>query len=297
MACNKCRRPAIVYQRYSGLHLCEPHFNEDFEKKAKRGIRKHRWIHPGDRIGVCMNGGAGSNGLAFFLAHLLKKRQDIDLIGLSVVEGFASDQGAIRAKEVARTLGISWVSASLADEIGFPTGNVATKAGDRLPCSHCDVLMNHCLEHLAREQGVTKIALSKDLDDEAGEILTSILQGPPYSLYYTSAGRGCKFPRILPFISIPKREVLLYAFLHLNCIASWKSINPPSHVPEEIQTLLNDYTYRHPATKYALINLAEEIRSSSLVREDESGRMVLSREPVSDRCEGCDIVNKVHHGN
>ena len=39
MKCSKCRREAIIYQRYSGLHLCEQHFNRDFEAKAKRAIR------------------------------------------------------------------------------------------------------------------------------------------------------------------------------------------------------------------------------------------------------------------
>jgi tRNA(Ile)-lysidine synthase TilS/MesJ len=297
MACDKCRRPAIVYQRYSGLHLCESHFNEDFEKKAKREIRKRQWIRPGDRIGIIMNGGMDSNGLAFFLSHLLNKRHDIDLIGLSVVDGPVSDQSATRAEEVARNLEIPWVSVSLSKEIRCPIDKMAMKKSYLLSCPLNNVLINHCLELPARDQGVTKIALSKDLDEEAGDILMRTLQGSPSRLFDISAGAGCQFQQIWPFISIPKREVMLYAFLHPNGNEFEKHLCSPSRVPEEIRALLNEYAYRHPATKYALVNLAEELRSSPLLRSEASCIVASGKEPGFNRCEICDMLNKVRHGN
>ena len=73
MLCSKCRRRAIIYQRYSGLHLCKAHFIADFEAKAKRAIRTHHWIIPDDRIAVALSGGKDSSALLFFLKKLIEK--------------------------------------------------------------------------------------------------------------------------------------------------------------------------------------------------------------------------------
>ena len=47
MRCDRCSRDAIIYQRYSGLHLCEAHFQDTLVARAKRTIRAHGWIRRG----------------------------------------------------------------------------------------------------------------------------------------------------------------------------------------------------------------------------------------------------------
>ena len=42
MKCDKCSAPAVLFQRYSGLHLCKAHFFADVEKKIKKEVRKER---------------------------------------------------------------------------------------------------------------------------------------------------------------------------------------------------------------------------------------------------------------
>ena len=54
MQCDKCLRPAVIYQRYSGLHLCEQHLCMDITAKAKRVVRTYAGLRPGDRIAVNM---------------------------------------------------------------------------------------------------------------------------------------------------------------------------------------------------------------------------------------------------
>ncbi|MFQ6063498.1 MAG: tRNA lysidine(34) synthetase TilS, partial [Methanosarcinales archaeon] len=36
MKCTKCNNNAIIYQKYSGVHLCKEHFIYDVERKIKR---------------------------------------------------------------------------------------------------------------------------------------------------------------------------------------------------------------------------------------------------------------------
>ena len=40
MKCSKCGRDAILFQNYSGMHLCKTHFIADFEARAKKSNRK-----------------------------------------------------------------------------------------------------------------------------------------------------------------------------------------------------------------------------------------------------------------
>jgi uncharacterized protein (TIGR00269 family) len=96
---------------------------------------------------------------------------------------------------------------------------------------------------------------------------------------------------------IPKREVSLYAFLHLNGFELGKCPYSHNAVLGDIQTHLNEYTYRHPATKYALVNLGDELQSSRVMQVGASNIFAKCGEPVSGRCKRCDLLNKVRYGS
>jgi hypothetical protein len=77
MQCSKCRNEGIIFQPYSGQHLCREHFISDFEAKAKRAIRLHRGMQPGDSVGVVMSGDPADDALLFFFRKLSAHRRDI----------------------------------------------------------------------------------------------------------------------------------------------------------------------------------------------------------------------------
>ena len=77
MQCSKCRNEGIIFQPYSGQHLCREHFISDFEAKAKRAIRVHQWMQPGDHIAVAMSGDPADDALLFFFRKLTGNRRDI----------------------------------------------------------------------------------------------------------------------------------------------------------------------------------------------------------------------------
>ena len=87
MQCDKCRREAVLFQEYSGLHLCKQHFEADFERKAKHEIRSHHWLVPGDHIAVALSGDANSSALLCFLKKLTSSRRDIQISAISIDEG------------------------------------------------------------------------------------------------------------------------------------------------------------------------------------------------------------------
>lgn len=78
MQCSRCLNPAILFQRYSGRHLCSEHLIVDITTRAKRVIRQHHWLVKGDHIGVYTGFGFGET-LYLFLEDLVANRSDITL--------------------------------------------------------------------------------------------------------------------------------------------------------------------------------------------------------------------------
>lgn len=265
MKCSKCHRDAILFQRYSGLHLCEQHFNRDFEAKAKRAIREHRWIRPGDTVAVALSGGKDSSAVLFFLHRLLGERRDVRLMAITVDEGISGYRDPNQAREIAENMGVPWVTATFVDEYRITLDEIVKRRGTRLSCSYCGVLRRALMNRIAREHGVTKFAYGFNLDDEAQSVLMNALRGDADRLTRPMREVEGMVPRIKPFMYIPEREVALYAFLHVEGFGLAGCPYAGDALRGDVRGILDDYTYRHPATKYSLVNLGEALREPERV--------------------------------
>ncbi len=294
MQCTKCRRDAVIYQRYSGLHLCEHHFILDFEAKAKRAIRKHRWIEPGDTVAVALSGDRESSAALFFLHRLFHKRRDIRLMAITVDEGIAGYRDAAQAAAIARNLGVPSLTTSFAAEYGITLDEIARRKGPALACSSCRVLRGALLNRSARENGITKLAFGFTLDDEAASVLTNVFRGD--AEWFCAPARPV--PWIKPFMDIPEREVALYATLHVEGFAFAGCPHAGSALSEDVQSLLDEYASRHPATKNALVNLGEELRGALAAKPGSIRICERCGEPSEEICRCCRILDEVRgHGS
>ena len=295
MQCSKCRRPAIIYQRYSGLHLCEVHFNADFEAKAKRAIRNHRWLEPGDRIAVALSGGKDSSALLYFLSSLVGKRKDIDLIAITVDEGIEGYRDPSAAVRIAESLGVECLISSFSDEFGVTVDEIVKKKGDSLSCSYCGVLRRHCINRVARSQNVTKLALGFNLDDEAQSVLMNTFRGDAGRLLRGNRPIAGMVTRIKPFMYIPEREVALYAFMHVRGFEIGKCPYSHNALRADVRNVLNDYSWRHPATKYSLLSLGEDLKKIGARFSGEVKICSNCGEPCGDTCRSCQMLDEVKH--
>ena len=84
MKCSKCLQDAIIFQPYSGLHLCGQHIIADVEAKAKKVIRAHGWLKSGDHIAVFLSGDQSSSALLYFLKKLTAQRHDIRITAIII---------------------------------------------------------------------------------------------------------------------------------------------------------------------------------------------------------------------
>lgn len=293
MKCSKCNREAIIFQRYSGLHLCETHFNRDVEQKARRTIRKHKWIESGDRIAVALSGGKDSGAVLYFLSKLLKERPDVELSAITVDEGIAGYRDPGNAKKVADSLGVPVHVTSFREEYGITLDGIVELFGDRLSCTYCGILRRALMNRCARGLGITKIAYGMTLDDEAQSVLLNVLRGDERGLTNKKIPHPMMVPRIKPFMNIPERDVALYAFLHVGGFDLHGCPYSHNALRNDVRGILDEYSSRHPSTKHALVNLGETL--PEICDLDGEGLRVCPGcgEPCGNACRTCQIINQV----
>jgi uncharacterized protein (TIGR00269 family) len=293
MQCNKCRREAILFQEYSGQHLCKYHVAADVEAKAKYEIRQHRWMVSGDHIAVALSGGKNSSALLYFLKKLTAERRDIRLLAITVDEGISGYSDPVRAVQIARALDIECITVSFQEAFGITADGIASKKSTGSSSLYCTVLRNFLLNRVGSENGVKKIALGETLDTEAVSVLKNILQGTPERLVGIEHPVRGKIPHIRPFISVPQKEVEMYADLHLHgCNLSH---NPYKNDPYcgEVEAMLNDFSFRHPATKFALANLRKNLAGTCSSIADLIPFCEKCGEPGDTLCRRCRIISEV----
>lgn len=296
MRCSKCRRPAILFQRYSGLHLCHDHFLADLESKAKRDIRTHRWIRPGDTLAMALSGGKDSSALLYFLHSLLSRRRDVDLLAITVDEGISGYRDTEPARRLAQDLGVPHITVSFRDWFGITVDEIVVKKGDSLSCSYCGVLRRHVLNAVAREEHADRLALGFNLDDEAQSVLMNVLRGDRDRLLRSTVPSQGVIPRIKPFSRIPEREVALYSYLTRGTIDLGRCPYSHSALRADVREMLNTYAWEHPGTRHALVNLGDELAGLGAGPGYTLHSCERCGEPCGEVCRSCQILSEVIHG-
>ncbi|QSZ68421.1 TIGR00269 family protein [Methanofollis aquaemaris] len=297
MQCSKCRKEAVIWQRYSGLHLCRDHFIADVEAKAKREIRKRRWVRSGDTIAVALSGGKDSGALLHFLARTFGERRDVTLLALTVDEGIAGYRDPTVAREIAENHGVPWHCVSFTEMLGTTTDRIVEQKGDTLSCTYCGVLRRHCLNAAARDLGATRLAVGMNLDDEAQSILMNVLRGDAARLLGKQTPMAGVVPRIKPFAMVPEREVALYAHLTLAHFEEGACPYSRTALRGDVRNLLNDYALRHPAARFALKNLGEELSGVCGTTGESLKVCEVCGEPYAgERCRSCQVLREARGG-
>jgi tRNA(Ile)-lysidine synthase TilS/MesJ len=250
MECNHCRKDSILFQPYSGQHLCARHFTLDVERRAKRVIRKNGWICPGDRIAVAVNGDARSMALLHFLVSTFGARQDLSFFIVTI----DSIDGNLHCAPdlIMQKYGLEVVRLSVEAASGKATVETRGKV--------YWTLRQRCMQKIAQEHHATRIATGSTLDDEAVDMVADVLRGD-ISRIHPSAVRGA-LPCLRPFIAVPEQEVILYACLHTG-IRNAGDAYPSNNRPHPgFQKALREFTFRHPATPFALAHLRATLTKS-----------------------------------
>jgi tRNA(Ile)-lysidine synthase TilS/MesJ len=294
MQCDACRREAEIFQPYSGKHLCPEHFFKDFEAKAKRVIRSHGWLRPGDHIAVLLPGDAPGAALLAFLANLTENRRDIRLSAITI-DGGAAGGGMERARSVAAACGARWFCGSFAERYGTTIDAIVQQEGREAAGHSVRVLTSDLIGEIAEANGVTKCAVASTVDDRANSFFADLLSGTiEHSLRVPVTLGKTRIPVIRPFMEIPAPEVIRYAELHTECVSGETLLPCADSSPgaADARSALDAYDCRHPATKFALANLECTLAGIAAAQGPPPSCPVCGEPIASGECDACVIRRK-----
>jgi len=245
--CDKCPQSAIIYQKYSGKHLCRVHFEEDVHRKIRETLRKTGLFGPGSRIAVGLDGGRKSTTLAFVLKNLFIHRRDIDLLAVIIDEGKKSGPTADQARRVAEQLGLPCILKSL------------PLLPDETPYIVHSARKRELFFGTAEENGAGILATGETLDDEALKIFISYLQGDVDAVVRESSEQEEQSVAwIKPLRRIPEKEVRLYAIGRDLGFENAAKLSNTDTLRAAGKRLLCGFDRRHPGTNYSLLRGLEK---------------------------------------
>jgi uncharacterized protein (TIGR00269 family) len=298
MKCSKCKNPAIVYQKYSGLHLCKDHFVEDVERKVKREIRKQLMVEGGDRVAVALSGGKDSSSLLYMLKKIFHDRSDLEFFAITVDEGIKDyrDITIKNAEKLTTEFGMKHFCFSFKQEFDFSLDEIVAKKFEQAPCTFCAVLRRRIIDRKAKELGATKVATAHNLDDEVQTILINYIRGDIERLGRLRGRREEFVPRIKPLMDVPEREIALYGIVKGIPIITRQCPYAKLSFRFTVRKMLNEFEKKYPGTKYSLMRGYERIlellpkkqRRIKLLRCERCGEASASR-----ICKACEIIERM----
>ena len=115
-SCSQCRDPSILFQEYSGQHLCGKHLASSIRKRVAKEVRSQINLpkdarHPDGspfRIFVAISGGKDSAVLLSMLVDIIGQRRDVEIISGCIdegIDGYRSPSLEL-ARELAESLSI-----------------------------------------------------------------------------------------------------------------------------------------------------------------------------------------------
>ena len=286
MKCDKCGASAVLFQRYSGLHLCKAHFFADVEKKIKKEVRKERIE---GTLAVAFSGGKDSAVVLAILSDLLSRRS-VDIVAITIDEGIAGyrDKALESAAMLVAELGVTWQVASFEEYFDARVDRL-----DERPCTVCGILRRSLLNRLAKTVGASTLATGHNLDDEAQTVLMNYLRGDMDRLLRLDhpAKEGL-VRRVKPLKYVPEKEVALYAVLRGIPISLDECRYSAGVFRAEVRSVLNELEPKHAGTKYALVKGLERILGLTQREPFQLGHCVQCGEPaVKALCQSCKILS------
>jgi uncharacterized protein (TIGR00269 family) len=298
MICSRCSQRAILSQRYSGLHLCQDHFVEDFERRVAKTVRENGMMPDGERIAVAVSGGKDSTALLLVLKKILADR-DVEMVAVTVDEGIAGyrDDTVAAARSICERLGVEQQIISFQEEFGFKLDEIVD-GKDAAPCTFCGVFRKSALNRAAKRLGATKVATGHNLDDEAQSVMMNYLKGDIERLLRFRPRREQPglVPRVKPLRDIPEKETALYCMVNAAFTESRECPYAQLSLRADVRDMMNRIERLFPGTRHSALQGFEEIAEMAKGRWTgiDLERCRRCGEPcVRDICKACELLERL----
>jgi uncharacterized protein (TIGR00269 family) len=300
--CDRCGGKAITLIRYSGAHLCAPHFQEFLERRVKQEIRRQLHLDgTPTRIAVAISGGKDSSTTLHLLHRFLGRRRDVSLEAITVDEGIEGYRppGLQAAAALCSRLGVPHHTTSYREAVGFDMDAIATADPRTIPCTYCGVFRRRCLNLKAREISADYLATGHNLDDTVQTILMNLGRGDVEKLARMGPHRTVQpglVPRLQPLRPIPDKEVFLYAHLQGLPFDHGTCPHAEGALRQRYRRMVNELEASSPGTRHAILSTYDALRPllESAYPPAELRPCGQCGEPtVGEVCQGCLFVGRL----
>jgi len=297
-SCSRCKSDAIVFQEYSGQHLCGKHLARSIRKRVSKELRFQLEL-PKDathsdgtpfKILAAISGGKDSAVLLSMLFDIIGKRRDVEIIAGCVDEGITGYRSpSIEcAKELADSLGVRFHTLSY-EEMGFSRmdnvvklmpemGLMHSEAKGLMPCSYCGVFRRQSLNALAEKIGADVMALGHNLDDMAQSVLMNLQKGEVARSVrlapHTKSPIDGMVPRIVPLRWIPEQEIHAHAICTGVPIFHGDCPHAPGAMRQQSRSIVAKLEELTPGARHGLLHSLDQIREAFKDSENDSGNEV-----------------------
>jgi len=299
--CNKCKKPAITFIRYNGTHLCKDHFNDYFERRVKKDIKKQGKTPDYFKIGVAVSGGKDSLVALHIINDIFSKRPNIEIFAITVDEGIKGyrDESIKFAESNCKKLGIKHNIVTFKEIIGTTLDEIAQKNIDLGECSYCGVFRRLCLNSKAKDLDVNNLVTGHNLDDMAQSILMNFVNGDINKLARLGPHKKVQpglVPRMLPLRSIPEKENVLYAIIKEIKFHDGECPYAINALRGDFRDIIDDLEFKHPGTRHSILNSYDGIKDLLLEKFPPANLNNCEKcgEPTSQNlCKTCILKNRI----
>jgi len=299
--CLKCKKPAVTFIRYNGTHLCKNHFIEYFEKRVKKEIKKQGKTEEGSKIGIAVSGGKDSIVALYIINDIFSKRKNISLHSITVDEGIKGyrDKSIKAVKNNCKKLGVESHIISFKDIIGKTMDEISLKKDELGECTYCGVFRRFCLNTKTKELGITKLVTGHNLDDMSQSILMNFVNGDLQKLARLGPHRKIQpglTPRVIPFRTIPEKEIMLYAILKNIEFHNAECPYAISASRGQFRDIIEKLESNNPGTRHSIIKSYDGIKEFLINKYPpaELNKCPSCGEPTSQEfCKTCLLKKKI----
>ena len=285
-SCSRCKSDAIVFQEYSGQHLCGKHLAYSIRKRVSKELRAQLEL-PKDathsdgspfRILAAVSGGKDSAVLLSMLVGIIGQRRDVEIIAGCVDEGIDGYRSPSMecANELADGLGIQFHTLSY-EEMGYPRmdnvvslmpeiGKLHSEARGMMPCSYCGVIRRQSLNALAEKIDADVMALGHNLDDMAQSVLMNLQKGEVSRSVrlapHTKSPIDGMVPRIVPLRWIPEQEIHAHAISAGLPVFHGDCPHAPGAMRQQSRAVVAKLEELTPGARHGLLHSLDQIREA-----------------------------------
>ncbi len=309
--CDRCGAGSVIFVRYSGAHLCSEHFVDFYEKRVRKAIRQQADLGAGPpgqdrpetfRFGIAISGGKDSVVLLRVLHDILKDRNDIELVAITIdegIDGYRPESIDIAARN-AEAVGAEHLIYSFRDLFGKDLDDMVDMIEDGGPCSWCGVFRRAALNRAAKEADVRYLVTGHNLDDISQTVLMNHLRGDVDRIGRMAPHltvREGLVPHLVPLRWIPERENLLYAMLKGYEVHEGECPYAELAHRNLHRNLLMELEGQTPGTRHAMVRGADRVKEllalEPHVQEGSCSRCGSTTE--SELCKCCVLVETIQN--